>query len=187
MVVGTSVGLRPGELLGLRWSDINLGATPPTLTVSGSLKRTAKVAGKGYRLELGAVKRSKDGLRTVALPPRAVAALRAQKAAQAAERLAAGELWQDHGLVFARQDGSPMDPNSFRRAFDRIAKRAGLDGGFPYLLRRTCVSLALDAGASIEEVADLLGDDPRTLYKYYRHKVRPVADAGLRMENVLGG
>jgi hypothetical protein len=35
-------------------------------------------------------------------------------------------------------------------------------------------------------VADLLGDDPRTLYRYYRHKVRAVADVGLRMERVLG-
>lgn len=187
VVVGASVGLRPGELLGLRWEDIDLDGTPSTLTVSGSLKRTARVSGKGYTLARGTVKHSKDGLRTVALPPRAVAALRAQKARQAAERLAAGELWRDHGLVFARQDGSPVDPNSFRRAFDRIAKRAGLAAGFPYLMRHTCVSLALDAGASIEDVADLLGDDPRTLYRYYRHKVRPVADASLRMERVLAG
>jgi hypothetical protein len=53
------------------------------------------------------------------------------------------------------------------------------------LLRHTTVSLLLDDGASIEEVADLLGDDPRTLYRYYRHKVRPVANVGLRMERVL--
>jgi site-specific recombinase XerD len=70
--------------------------------------------------------------------------------------------------------------------FARIAKRSGLTGAFPYLLRHTTVSVLLDDGASIEEVADLLGDHPRTLYRYYRHKVRPVADAGLRMERVLG-
>lgn len=186
VAVGSSVGLRPGELLGLLWSDADLDSTPPTLTISGSLKRTAKVGGGGYTLARGDVKRSKDGKRTVALPPRAVAALKAQRAHQAAERLAAGELWQDHGLVFTRPDGQPVDPNYFRKAFDRIAKRAGLEGGFPYLMRHTCVSLALDDGASIEEVADLLGDDPRTLYRYYRHKVRPVADASLRMERVLG-
>ena len=41
--------------------------------------------------------------------------------------------------------------------------------------------------ASIEEVADLLGDDPRTLYRHYRHKVRPVADLTSRMESILSG
>ena len=39
----------------------------------------------------------------------------------------------------------------------------------------------------IEEVADLLGDDPRTLYRHYRHKVRPVADLATRMESILAG
>ncbi|HTV11394.1 MAG TPA: tyrosine-type recombinase/integrase [Acidimicrobiales bacterium] len=187
VVVGGSVGLRPGELTGLLWADLDLDGTPPTLTVSGSLKRTAKLGGGGYTLTRGAVKRSKDGLRTVALPPRAIAALRVHKRQQAAERLAAGPLWQDHGLVFSSEVGTPIDPSHLRRVFARIARRAGLEGpAFVYLLRHTAVSLLLDDGASIEEVADLLGDDPRTLYRYYRHKVRPVADASLRMERVLG-
>jgi hypothetical protein len=43
----------------------------------------------------------------------------------------------------------------------------------------------LDAGATIEEVSDVMGDDPRTLYRDYRHKVRPVADAATRTEAVL--
>jgi integrase len=186
IVVGGSVGLRPGELTGLLWSDVAIEASPPTLTVSGSLKRRPKASGKGYELSRGTVKRSKDGRRTVALPPRAVAALKAHRARQAAEKLAAGPLWHDEGLVFASEVGTPIDPSHLRRVFARIAKRAGLEGAFPYLLRHTAVSLLLDDGASIEEVADLLGDDPRTLYRYYRHKVRPVADVGLRMERVLG-
>ncbi len=74
------------------------------------------------------------------------------------------------------------------RTFARIAKRAGVDdASFPYLLRHSAVSLLLDGGASIEEVADLLGDDPRTLYRHYRHKVRPIAEAATRMEPLLAG
>ena len=186
VVVGGSIGLRPGELLGLLWSDVDLDASPPTLSVSGSMKRQPKATGKGYELTRGAVKRSKDGRRTVALPPRAVAALKTHKARHAAEKLAAGPLWQDQGLLFPSEVGTPIDPSGLRRTFARIAKRAGLEAAFPYLLRHTAVSLLLDDGASIEEVADLLGDDPRTLYRYYRHKVRPVADVALRMERVLG-
>jgi integrase len=187
IVVGASVGLRPGELLGLLWADLALDVTPPTLTVSGSLKRQPKADGKGYTLARGNVKRSTAGLRTVALPPRAVTALKAHKAAQSAERLACGPLWRDEGLVFPSEVGTPLDPSQLRRVFTRVAKGAGLDSGFPYLLRHMCVSLLVDDGASIEQVADLLGDDPRTLYRHYRHKVRAVADVGLRMERVLGG
>jgi len=148
------------------------------------MNRRPKASGKGYELERGAVKKSKDGRRTVALPPRAVATLEEHRARQSDEKEAAGLLWHDQGLVFASEVGTPVDPSGLRRVFARVAKRAGLAGAFPYLLRHTTVSLLLDDGASIEEVAGLLGDDPRTLYRYYRHKVRPVADASLRMERV---
>jgi site-specific recombinase XerD len=70
-----------------------------------------------------------------------------------------------------------------------VATRAGFaEGVFPYLMRHTVVSLLLDGGATIEEVADLTGDDPATLYRHYRHKVRPVSMvAAERMPEVLGG
>jgi integrase len=185
VIVGLVTGLRPGELTGLLWSDIDLDASPPTLTVSGSMKRQPGAGGKGYELTRGQVKRSTGGQRTVALPPMALEALRAHKVSQARERLASGELWTDHGLVFSSEVGTPIDPSGLRRTFARIGARAGLDAGFPYLLRHTAVSLLIDAGAGIEEVADLLGDDPRTLYRHYRHKVRPVAEAATRMQAVL--
>jgi site-specific recombinase XerD len=89
--------------------------------------------------------------------------------------------------VFPSEVGTPLDPSSLRHAFARIARRAGLEcATFPYLLRHTAVSLALDLGASIEETADMLGDDPRTLYRHYRHKTRAVASASLRLESVFG-
>lgn len=72
-----------------------------------------------------------------------------------------------------------------RREFTRIAKAAGLDEGIPYLLRHSGASLMLDAGASIEEVADVLGDNPAALLRHYRQRVRPVADAGLRMAGLF--
>jgi integrase len=180
IVVGVAAGFRPGELTGLLWSDLDLDAEPPTLSVTGSMKRTAK--GGVVR---GEVKRSRAGLRTVALPRTAVAALRAHKARQAAERRQAGSQWSDHGLIFCSEAGTPLDPSNVRKRFAAIAEKAGLPGGFPYMLRHATVSLLIDGGHSIEEVADLLGDDPRTLYRHYRHRVQPVAAAGLGMEKVL--
>jgi integrase len=186
IVVAGSCGLRPGEATGLLWSDCALEASPPTLTVSGAMKRLAQPSG-GYQVTRGAPKRAKNSKRTIALPPSAVSALRAHKSRQAAERLAAGPLWQAHDLVFPTEVGTPLDPSNLRHAFARIARRAGIEGAtFPYLLRHTAVSLALDLGASIEETADMLGDDPRTLYRHYRHKTRAVATAGLRLESVFG-
>lgn len=182
VVIGLWLGLRPGELTGLLWSDIDLDMGAPTLTVSGAMKR-----GPDGRVSRGAVKRSKDGRRTIALPPTVVSALRAHRKRQSEERLAVGSRWHDSGPLFPSSVGTPLDPSDVRRAFARIGKTAGIaDARFP-LLRHSAVSLLLDNGASIDEVADLLGDDPRTLYRHYRHKVRPVAEATTRMEAVLSG
>ena len=63
-----------------------------------------------------------------------------------------------------------------------------VNGVVPYLLRHSAVSLPLDAGSPIEEVADLLGDNPQTVYRHCRHRVRPVVTkAAERMERLLGG
>lgn len=171
IVLGLTAGLRPGELTGLLWEDLELDALPPKAKVSGSMKRRPDSS-----LYRDTVKRSRAGLRTVALPPVAVEALRAHRHRQASDRVAVGPRWQDHGLVFTSETGTPIDPAHLRRMFKRVAKKAGIEGAsMPYLLRHSAVSLLLDAGAGIEEVADLLGDEPTTLHRHYRHRVRPVA------------
>jgi hypothetical protein len=53
-------------------------------------------------------------------------------------------------------------------------------------MRHTAVSHLLDGGASIEEIADLTGDDPVTLYRHYRHRVRPIASIAARLDGALG-
>jgi integrase len=178
---GLTLGLRPVELTGLLWSGVKLDDA--TLCVSGSMKRRAD-----GRLELGDVKRSTAGQRTIAMPPSLVAAMRAHWCRQAGERLTAGAAWSNQDLVFCTEIGTPLDPSNVRRTFRRVASRAGLDASFPYLLRHAAASLLIDAGKSVEEVADLFGDNPRTLYRHYRHRVRPVADAAAGpMEQLFGG
>jgi integrase len=180
VIVGLNLALRPGEMTGILWSDLDLGER--TLAISGSIKRQPD--GSLYR---GEVKRSTAGLRTLRLSPGVVAALRDHKECQAEERLAAGSAWGDHGLVFASEVGTPLDPANVRRLFRRLGRKTGLEKAIPYLMRHTGVSLLIDDGATIEQVADLTGDDPRTLYRHYRHKTRPVADvAAERMDGLLG-
>jgi integrase len=135
VVVGLSLGLRPGELTGLLWSEIDLDRGAPTLTVSGAMKR-----GPDGRVSRGAVKRSKDGRRTIALPPTVVNALRAHRKRQSEERLAVGSRWHGSGLIFPSSVGTPLDPSDVRRTFARIGRRAGIaDARFPYLLRHSAV------------------------------------------------
>jgi integrase len=182
VVCGLALGLRPGELTGLLWRDVNLDGDSPTVAISGSMKRA--VNGALFR---GDVKRSTAGRRTLALPPVAAGALWHHRRAQAAERLAAGPGWQDGGYVFTTTIGTPLDPTNLRRAFDVLTTAAGIERVSPYVLRHSGASLMLDAGASLEEVADVLGDHPATLLRHYRHRVRPVAEATKRMQAVLEG
>jgi integrase len=181
VVCGLALGLRPGELTGLLWTDLQLEAERPQLSVSGSMKRRPDSS-----LYRGPVKRSKAGERTVALPAVVVIALLAHRSRQDKER-SDGGYWDDHGLVFCSEVGTPLDPSNVRKVFARVAARAGIEGVVPYSLRPTAASLLIDQGVGVEVVADLLGDDPRTLYRHYRHRVRPVVEAAAGpMQSLLG-
>jgi integrase len=179
LAVGFNLGLRPGELTGLMWDDVDLDSA--RITVSGSMKKRADGT-----LARGPVKKSTAGQRTLSLPAAVVDQLRRHRRRQSAERLAAGELWHDQGLVFPNPTGGPTHPAALQGSFRRLTARAGCEG-VPYRMRHTAVSLLLDAGATITEVADLTGDDPATLYGHYSHRVREVAAvAAQRMPAILG-
>ncbi|HET9060692.1 MAG TPA: tyrosine-type recombinase/integrase [Acidimicrobiales bacterium] len=185
ILTGISLGLRPGELTGLRWPDLALEAETPTLAVKQSLKRMPD-----GDLVLGPVKRSRAGQRTIALPAYLATALRAHRARQGAERLALGVIWDDeYDLVFPADNGRPLDPSNLRHAFARLVAKAGMDPAHnpPYLMRHTAASLLVDGGESVEAVADLFGDNPETVLRHYRHQVRDVATAAAsRMTAILG-
>ncbi len=85
-------------------------------------------------------------------------ALSAHKAAQNAERLKAGSLWEDHGLVFATHGGRPLDSrNVVRTSFKPLLKKAGLPDIRFHDLRHTCATLLLSRGHHPKLVQDLLG------------------------------
>src|SRR3712207_1762166 len=98
-VVALHTGLRQGELLGLKWADVDL--TGRRLSVRRALKVTE------HGLDFGPPK-NKASLRSVPLSKGALAALRAHRTRQNEERLQLGDLWQDHDLVFPNRVGRPM-------------------------------------------------------------------------------
>ena len=126
--------------------------------------------------------------RTLALPQTAVQALREHRKRQAEDRLAAGALWQDHGLVFASAIGTPLDAANVRREFRKIAEAVGLGTGWaPRDLRHTFVSLMSADGVPIEEIARLAGHNrTATTELVYRHELRPVITTGAEvMDRIL--
>ena len=152
-------GLRRGEMLALRWSEVDLDGG--RLTVSGNVTRS-KTGG----LSRGNPK-TRRGQRTVPLGADVVDALREHRKAQAAERLAAPE-WADPDLVLATHFGTMVEPRRLSRAFAEWAKAAGVDDTGTHLGRHFAATLMLSSGrASVADVAAVLGHDPSVLLNTY--------------------
>jgi site-specific recombinase XerD len=107
-------------------------------------------------------------------------ALREQRVRQAEDRLAAGSLWQVHGLVFASAVGTPQDDHNVRRQFRKITEAAGLGTGWvPREMRHTFVSLLSAHGVSVEAIALLVGHNhTATTELIYRHQIVPALTRG---------
>jgi integrase len=176
---GLMLGLRPGELLGLCWSDVDLERG--RLTVRRSLKR------ENNQLRLGKPKTARS-IRTLDMPAAVGDALRTHKTRQARERLAAGSLWVDMDLIFATEVGTPFDPSNLRRDFSRMTTRAGIGHWHPHEMRHSAASLLSHSGVPIESVADVLGHaNIRTTSAIYRHHVTDsVASAVAPMDRLFG-
>lgn len=142
-----STGMRRGEVAGLRWSDLDLDGATAAVT------QTRVVI--GYTVSESTPKTAR-GRRVVALDGPTVAALRAHRAAQLAERLAA-PAWTETGLVFVRADGTPVHPQYLYTRFRALARRGGLEPIAFHGLRHSHATLALRAGLDTKLVADRLG------------------------------
>ena len=120
-------------------------------------------------------------------PQLAVEALRAWSDSQADERLAAGERWQDTGLVFTNHPGAALDSGNVRKMFKRVCTEARIgDGWTPRELRTSFVSLLSHQGVSIEEIARLVGHaSTRTTEIVYRRELRPVITTGAEIMDEL--
>jgi integrase len=147
-ILATSVGLRQGELLGLKWEDIDF---------EGKLlqvKRTLSVTKKGM---VFVPPKSAKGCRSVALGAPTIEALRRHKTAQEEEKRKIGSLWEDQELVFPNQTGRPMNPWIVTKRFKRILKEEGLPEVRFHDLRHTCATLLLTKGVHPKIVQELLG------------------------------
>jgi len=145
-----NTGMRRGEILGLRWRDLDLAAGQ--LTINQGLVR---VTGKGLIFQEPKTALSK---RVINLAPPVVQVLKEHKKKQAEYRLMAGGAYDEKGLdlVFANELGEPICPRAFTRVFERLIKKAGLDVTF-HGLRHTFATLALESGVDVKTIQETLG------------------------------
>ncbi len=177
-----SLGLRQGEILGLRWDDLRLEGPDPILTVRHSLQRK-----KGGGLELVQPKTVKSR-RTLSLPDVAVEAFKSRRAIQHQERLWAGKKWMETGLVFTTLMGTGVDQRRLLHHFYKLRDAAKLPKIRFHDLRHSAATLLLAQNVHPKIVSELLGHSTISLtMNTYSHVLRSMnREAAKQMDSVLG-
>jgi integrase len=147
-VLAVTTGMRQGELLGLRWRDVDVDAG--TLQIRGSMQATQE----GLRIM---EPKTAGSRRRVALSKQPIDALRRHRVAQAEERFRMGAGWEDAELVFATEAGRPITASGLRRSYEPLLKRAGLPRMRFHDLRHTSATLLLGRGVHPKVVSEMLG------------------------------
>ncbi|MEV8126864.1 site-specific integrase [Streptomyces sp. NPDC085944] len=176
IVVALLTGARTEELRALTWDHVFLKGKPdadppqpPHIAVWRSVRR-------------GGDTKTRKSRRTLALPARCVEVLWQHFEDQGWDRLAAGDKWEEHGLVFSSALGKLLDATNVRRAFRQALKDAegiNADEWTPRELRHSFVSLLSDRGVPLEEISRLVGHSGTAVTEeVYRKQIRPVIQTG---------
>jgi integrase len=176
-----TIGLRRGELLALKWTDIDLGRG--TLTVARTLTRTADC-----RWVIGDSAKSDSSYRTIQLPAICVDALRAHRVRQLERRLTLGAAWQDSGAVFDRGDGAHLiSPNVLANRFAKIITALDLPRLTLHSLRHTAATNALRRTVPVHVVSQMLGhSSPAITLNVYAHVLSDMQhDAASRIDSIF--
>ena len=170
VVLSLLSGVRTEEARAITWDEVDLKAGTVAVFRSVRVKGDTK---------------TRKSRRVLKLPAKAAQALRVHHTRQAAERLAAGELWQEHGLVFCREDGTPLDRWQVRKEFQKITTAARLGGAWtPRELRHSFVSILSAHDVRLEDISDLVGHSSTAVTEtVYRHEIRPALTKGATVMN----
>lgn len=174
-------GMRRGELLALRWEEVDL--TRKVLSVTSTLSR-----GRGGVYEFGQPK-SAAGRRSIAISDSVVKSLQKHKARQAETRLRVGALYTDMGMVFATQEGKPVHPNSLALRFNRLIAQAKVPKIRFHDLRHTAATLMLANNVHPKIVQERLGhsDISMTLNRYSHVTMDMQRQAADVLDAAMGG
>jgi integrase len=158
MFLEFGTGVRRGELLGLRWRDLDLdnGVLHVRQTLVRVRNHEATEDNRKTRLIFQEPK-TEQSRRTIPIPEEIIEALKRHKARQAQDRLLMGEAYVDRGLVICQANGQPIDPRNFTRHFERLLRQAGLPKIRFHDGRHTFATLMLELGESAKTVQTMLG------------------------------
>jgi integrase len=172
-VLAVTTGMRQGELLALRWQDVDVENA--VVSVRRTLTRS------GGRVVFGEPK-TKKSRRSIRLTPQAVEALKSHLERQLQDMEILGDRYQDQGLVFTTDTGAPINPSNLRqRSFAPLLKRAGLPHMRFHDLRHTCATLLLSRGVHPKFVQELLGHATIAItLDTYSHVMPSMGDATAR-------
>ena len=181
VAVGIALGLRKGELLALRWDNVDLEGG--TLRVVETVQRL----GKGVGLVVGTPKTARSR-RTVPLPEVCRRALLEHREVQDREREVAGTAWTEHGLVFTTRTGTVLEPRNVNRLLDERIAAAGVRRIRFHDMRHTCASLLLSQGVQVRVVMEVLGHSQMSITTdLYGHVMPPATRAAAAaMDDLLG-
>lgn len=179
--VAIATGLRQGEMLGLRWSDVNLDEARLAVQRSASYVSSGTI----YR------EPKRNSRRTIELSGATVKVLREHRIAQTEERLRLGSVWQDHGLVFPSQRGTPWIARGFYRGYRRIVDGSRVTSPETvnwHTLRHTAGSQWISHGADIFTVSRRLGHASATFtMDVYGHLLRgQQREAAEALDHLIG-
>jgi integrase len=174
-VLAVTTGMRRGELLGLKWSDIDLE------NAMVSVQRTLTRTDNGKRVALGEPK-TKKSRRTIRLTEAAVEALRGHLQRQLREIEVLGDRYADEGLVFTTEVGTLINPSNLRqRSLAPLLKKAGLPHIRFHDLRHTCATLLFQSNVHPKFVQELLGHATIAItLDTYSHVMPGMGDATAR-------
>lgn len=157
LVLGT--GLRIGEAVALKWSDIDLEA--PELKVQRTFKRVSKLNNddkEGNKTEIiEQLPKTKYSERTIPIPSSITKELKAHKKRQNAEKLKTGEAYINNDLLFPNELGEPTDTRNLSRSYERILNRAGITHKKFHALRHTYATRLFEKEVPLKTVQILLG------------------------------
>ncbi|SKB00061.1 Site-specific recombinase XerD [Caloramator quimbayensis] len=157
ILLALGTGLREGELLGLKWSDIDF--TNKELKVERSVKQVNIINSDGSREYKTIVQtpKSKNSIRTVPIPSNLIPILKEQELQQKQDRLKAGPLYINNEFVFTTETGNLIDARNLLRSYKRLLKKAGIPYKKFHALRHTYATKLFEANVPLKTVQTLLG------------------------------
>ena len=178
ITVAVMTGMRQAELLGLRWSDVDL--SNGTVHIAHNVQR---IDGEWRFVP----PKSKRSVRTLSLTAEAVNALETQRTRQVEERLAAGARWREMDLVFTSRVGTPLEPSNLNDRLHTLLEAAGLPKTGMHSLRHCFASVLVAKGVSPRVVMEALGHSQISLTMDTYAHVMPAAlqDAARVLEDAF--